>query len=48
MRFSYSIDPSSIYKRIGGEEAMKIAVVKFYDKMLADKRVDFFFKNTDM
>lgn len=38
----------SLYERLGGEEAVKAAVDRFYDKMMADDRVAPFFARTDM
>jgi hemoglobin len=38
----------SLYERLGGEEAVKAAVDRFYDKMIADDRVARFFARTDM
>jgi hemoglobin len=39
---------SSLYQRIGGEAAVNAAVDLFYIKVLADKRINHFFANTDM
>lgn len=39
---------SSLYERIGGEPAINAAVDLFYDKVLADERINHFFTNTDM
>lgn len=39
---------SSLYQRIGGEAAVNAAVDLFYDKVLADTRINHFFTNTDM
>ncbi|WP_330204029.1 group 1 truncated hemoglobin [Cyanobacterium sp. Dongsha4] len=39
---------SSLYEKLGGKEAVDIAVDKFYDKVLKDNRVNYFFANTDM
>lgn len=38
----------SLYERLGGADAVKAAVDRFYQKMLADERVAPFFANTDM
>lgn len=38
----------TIYKRIGGEPAINAAVELFYEKMLADDRVNGFFVDVDM
>lgn len=39
---------SSLYERIGGQDAINIAVDIFYRKMLSDERVNYFFNQTDM
>ena len=39
---------STLYERLGGEPAINAAVDLFYDKVLADKRINHFFTNTDM
>ncbi len=39
---------SSLYERLGGEAAVDAAVDKFYDKVLADERINGFFENLDM
>lgn len=39
---------SSLYEKLGGKEAVDIAVDKFYDKVLQDERISHFFVNTDM
>jgi hemoglobin len=38
----------SLYKRIGGKEAIEAVVKRFYELMLSDDRVKDFFKNTNM
>jgi hemoglobin len=38
----------TLYERLGGGAAIKSVVDKFYVYMLDDKRVNEFFKNTDM
>jgi len=38
----------SIYDRLGGEEAIGVAVDMFYEKVLADTRINHFFQNVDM
>jgi hemoglobin len=38
----------SLYERIGGEPAVDAAVILFYKKVLADDRINSFFKDTDM
>lgn len=39
---------STLYERLGGEPAINAAVDLFYDKVLADSRINHFFINTDM
>lgn len=39
---------SSLYERLGGENAVNAAVDIFYRKMLSDDRVSGFFDDTDM
>ncbi len=39
---------SSLYERLGGQAAVDAAVEKFYPKVLADDRINYFFDNTDM
>ncbi len=38
----------SIYDRLGGEKAIDVAVDMFYEKVLADARINHFFQNVDM
>jgi hemoglobin len=38
----------TLFERIGGEAAVDLAVDKFYDKVLADARIQHFFDNMDM
>jgi hemoglobin len=38
----------SLFDRIGGRAAVNAAVDLFYGKVLADERINHFFKNTDM
>ena len=45
--FSSSATPS-VYERIGGEPSVDAAVDIFYDKVLADKRINYMFEETDM
>lgn len=40
--------PKSLFERIGGEAAVNAAVELFYSKVLADSRVNSYFKKTDM
>lgn len=42
------VDPNSIYARLGGREAIDAAVDLFYEKLLADERVAFFFEDVNM
>lgn len=42
------VDPDSIYARLGGQAAIDAAVDLFYEKMLADERVAFFFEDVNM
>ena len=39
---------STLFEKIGGEEAMDVAVDKFYEKVLADERIKHFFVDTDV
>jgi hemoglobin len=39
---------STLYEKIGGAAAVDLAVDKFYEKVLADERVQHFFAHTDM
>ena len=39
---------STLYEKLGGAAAVDLAVDKFYEKVLADERVQQFFANTDM
>ena len=38
----------ALYDRIGGAEAISTAVDVFYEKILSDERINFFFENIDM
>ena len=38
----------SVYERLGGEKAIDVAVDMFYEKVLADPRINHFFENVDM
>lgn len=40
--------PASLYERIGGESAMRAAVIKMYDKILSDGELAPFFENIDV
>lgn len=39
---------TSLYDELGGAEAIDVAVDKFYEKVLADKRINAFFEGVDM
>lgn len=39
---------STLYERLGGEDAVDTAVDIFYEKVLADDRISLFFENLDM
>ena len=39
---------NSIFARLGGQEAINLAVEKFYEKVLNDNRVKHFFAKTNM
>lgn len=39
---------STLYDKLGGAAAVDLAVDKFYEKVLADERVQHFFTHTDM
>jgi hemoglobin len=39
---------ASLYERLGGQEGIRKVVDVFYDRILADDTVNYFFKNTDM
>jgi hemoglobin len=39
---------STLYDKLGGAAAVDLAVEKFYEKVLADERVQHFFAHTDM
>ena len=41
-------ESKSLYDRLGGHDAIKLVVDKFYVYMLDDPRVKEFFKNSDM
>jgi len=38
----------TLFERIGGKAAVDLAVDKFYDRVLADARIQHFFDNMDM
>lgn len=39
---------NTLYEKLGGAAAVDLAVEKFYEKVLADERVQRFFAHTDM
>ncbi len=39
---------TTLYEKLGGAAAVDLAVEKFYEKVLADERVQRFFAHTDM
>ncbi|MCP4914435.1 MAG: group 1 truncated hemoglobin [Oligoflexia bacterium] len=39
---------STLFEKIGGKDAVKAAVDIFYDKVLADERINHFFEGIDM
>ena len=39
---------NTLFTRLGGEAAVDAAVDKFYDRVLADDRINHFFKGIDM
>ncbi len=39
---------STLFEKLGGEEAVNLAVDNFYQKVLSDDRINHFFKDTDM
>lgn len=42
------MDAVSLYERLGGEAAVEAAVVRFYDKVMADPLVAGFFEHMDL
>lgn len=44
----YLISMASLYEKLGGEAAINAVVDKFYEFMLADPKVNHFYKTTDM
>lgn len=42
------VDPKSLYVRVGGQAAIDAAVDRFYEKVLADERVNHFFDDVNM
>ena len=42
------VSSNTLFERLGGERAVECAVDNFYEKVLADNRINHFFKNTDM
>ena len=41
-------DTQTLFERIGGKDAVNAAVDAFYEKVLSDDRINYFFANTDM
>ena len=39
---------STLYEQIGGKAAVEVAVDKFYDRVMADDLINFFFAGIDM
>jgi hemoglobin len=39
---------TTLFEKLGGEEAVDLAVDKFYERVLQDDRIKDFFANTDM
>ncbi len=39
---------TTLFDKLGGENAIDLAVDKFYERVLADDRIKHFFANTDM
>lgn len=39
---------TTLFEKLGGKEAVDLAVDKFYERVLADDRIKHFFANTDM
>ena len=42
------LETPSLYERLGGEAAVEAAVVRFYDKIMADTSLAGFFEHLDM
>ncbi|HWB76828.1 MAG TPA: group 1 truncated hemoglobin [Nannocystaceae bacterium] len=42
------LETPSLYERLGGEAAVEAAVVRFYDKIMADDSLAGFFEHLDM
>jgi len=38
----------SLFEKLGGKDAVELAVDKFYDQLLEDARVNYFFEGIDM
>lgn len=38
----------TLFEKLGGAEAVNLAVDKFYERVLQDERINHFFANTDM
>mmetsp|Transcript_66638 Transcript_66638/g.77337 ORF Transcript_66638/g.77337 Transcript_66638/m.77337 type:complete len:123 (+) Transcript_66638:54-422(+) len=41
-------DKKSLFEQLGGEAAVDVCVDSFYEKVLADPKINHFFKDTDM
>lgn len=39
---------TTLFEQLGGKAAVDLAVDKFYDRVLKDDRINYFFANTDM
>lgn len=39
---------SNLYEKLGGEKTVKLVVEKFYERVLNDDRINFFFNEVDM
>ena len=39
---------TTLFEKLGGKDAVDLAVDKFYERVLADDRIKHFFANTDM
>ena len=48
MSSTQAISPLSLYERLGGEDALQVAVPVFYDKIISDPLLAPFFESLDM
>ncbi|MCU0550016.1 MAG: group 1 truncated hemoglobin [Leptolyngbya sp. Prado105] len=39
---------ATLFEKLGGKDALELAVDQFYDRVLSDDRIEHFFTNTDM